>query len=173
MENASQPRGIRHWLGLLQVHNIARVFLALVGDSRVSPLLKLQAACGLVYIFSPLDAMPEMFTGIGLLDDLIVSLIIMQSFIELAPADAVAQHCARIGISPAQVFLSVPQTVREARSLYAFVREFGSGLRNVGEPAETEAGVGSPEPEESPTDATRQGLAGSRYSAYRDPTAED
>lgn len=162
---------------MLQVHNIVRLFLAIQGDSRVSPLLKLQAWCGLVYIFSPLDIMPEMFTGIGLLDDIIVSLIIMQALLELAPRQVVEEHCTRLGIRTEQIFISVPQTVREARSLYAFLREIGVGIRGIERGAqpmaqEEEAGAnsgGEAEPQASTTTTTRR----SRYSVNRNPEQGD
>jgi uncharacterized membrane protein YkvA (DUF1232 family) len=167
---------------MLQVHNIARLFFALQADSRVNPWHKICAWCGLVYVFSPLDALPELFTGVGLLDDIIVSLIIMQGLLELAPRHVVDEHCARMGIDPRQVFLSVSQTVREARSLYAFVREFGSGWRESS--AEQDAS-GQPEPDRGAAQqvisATQEGgvqtennpanqevsRPGARYSAYR------
>lgn len=150
---------------MLQVHNIARLFLALQGDTRVSPLLKLQAWCGLVYIFSPLDIMPEMFTGIGLLDDIIVALIIMQAMLELAPRHVVDEHCARIGIRPEQIFISVPQTIREARSLYAFVRTVGSGFRGVADAGEPQAAAAAEPADDDSTVPLSK--TGSRYSAYR------
>jgi uncharacterized membrane protein YkvA (DUF1232 family) len=178
-QQASRPRSVRNWLGMLQVHNIARLFLALQADSRVSPLLKLQAWCGLIYIFSPLDIMPELFTGIGLLDDIIVALIIMQAMLEYAPRYVVEEHCARLGVHPDQIFISVPQTVREARSLYAFVRELSAGIQAVSAEATESASTGanvkgsSAGPgSEAASQAHHAGAPGSRYSAYRKPDEE-
>lgn len=166
MINANSPRGgIHHWLSMLQAHNIVRLFLALQADFRVSPILKLQAWCGLVYIFSPLDVLPELFTGIGVLDDIIVALIMMQAMLELSPRHVVDEHCRRLGLRPENVFISVGQTVREARSLYTFVREFGSGFR---------ASVDSADAPVAGDASNMDGEhSGSRYSAYRDSGQED
>src|SRR5437867_4360684 len=127
--NDGAPQRLRGLLGMLKVHHIARLFLTVQADRRVPLHLKIFAWCGLVYIFSPLDIMPELFTGIGLLDDIIVSLIIMQSFLEYVPREVLDEHCERLGVVPEEVFISVPQTIREARSLYYFIHEFGSGFR--------------------------------------------
>jgi uncharacterized membrane protein YkvA (DUF1232 family) len=157
-------------LGILNLHHTARLFLTMQADRRVPLWLKISAWSGMVYVFSPLDIMPELFTGIGILDDIIFSLIIMQSFLDLAPQEVVEEHCERLGIRPEQVFISVPQTIREARSIYAFVREFGTsfregvdeavqGPRRAAEQAAYATENPSGEPEEP---------VGARYSAYRD-----
>jgi uncharacterized membrane protein YkvA (DUF1232 family) len=159
---------MRGLLGMLNVHHIVRLFLAVQGDRRVPLYLKAFCWCGLVYIFSPLDIMPELFTGVGLLDDIIVALIIMQSFLEFSPPAVLEEHCAKLGIDAEQIFISVPQTVREARSLYFFIREFGSGFR------EGLTGLVQEASAKQPTSGARGWSrrapaepAGSRYSAYR------
>ena len=114
-------------VGLFNLHQTGRLFWALYWDRRVSLLLKIYAASGLVYFFSPLDNVPHKFTGIDLLDDAIVGLVIMQTFIETAPASVVDEHCERLGIDPERVFFNVPQVVSLA--LDVFLRQGGSGGR--------------------------------------------
>jgi uncharacterized membrane protein YkvA (DUF1232 family) len=170
----TQNRGLKGLLGMLNVHHIVRLFLSLQADRRVPWHLKAFAFCGLVYVFSPLDIMPDMFTGLGLLDDFIVMLIIMQSFMDFVPRAVMLEHCQRLGIGTDQVFISVPQTIREARGLYSFVREFGTGFREA-------AGIASdavqgPRQRAAGKGAARQPVAdepaaaaqpGARYSAYK------
>jgi uncharacterized membrane protein YkvA (DUF1232 family) len=170
MPDNGPTRRIGGLLGMLNLHHTARVFLAAQLDRRVPLWLKVCAWSGMVYVFSPLDVMPELFTGIALLDDIIFSLIIMQSFLETIPPEVVEDHCARLGIKPEQVFISVPQTIREARSIYTFMREFGSAFKDgAGAPLyDAAAGNGSPNGPESEAAAASGPGPGARYSAYRD-----
>lgn len=118
-------RQVNSIAGLFNLHHTGRLFLALYGDRRVSLLLKIYATSGLVYFFSPMDNVPHKFTGIDLLDDAIVALVIMQTFIEMAPPSVVDEQCERLGIDPEQVFFNVPQVVSLA--LEAFLRHSGGG----------------------------------------------
>jgi uncharacterized membrane protein YkvA (DUF1232 family) len=51
----------------------------------------------LVYLFSPLDFIPDTLPVITQLDDLAIFLIGMKLFIELAPTEIVRQHLAELG----------------------------------------------------------------------------
>lgn len=115
-------------LGLFRLHHTVRLFLALMGDRRVSPWLKISAVSGFIYIFSPLDVVPDFITGIGLVDDIIVSLLIMQTFVELAPAAAVEAHCERLGIDVERVLVSAPRTVQDALELFTWAIERRGGI---------------------------------------------
>jgi uncharacterized membrane protein YkvA (DUF1232 family) len=178
---ADQERhGVRGLLGVMNVHHIVRLFLSLQTDRRVPWHLKVFAACGLVYVFSPLDILPDLFTGIGLLDDIIVTLIIMQSFMEFVPRHILDEHCERLKIESTQVFISVPQTIREARGLYFFAREFGAGFKEAASSAvrgnsERATAKGS-KATTDPSAGGEEGAAASaaaRYSALRSPTNGD
>lgn len=117
--------------GLLKINHTARMFLALYLDRRVSPFLKVAATGGVIYKFSPLDVEPDAITGVGLLDDIIVSLIIMQAFIELAPSHVIDEKCERFGIDREKVFVDVPQTIEDAQELYRTARRYGLGAKRV------------------------------------------
>jgi len=60
---------------------LIRAFVVAMASSEVSPLLKIYALSGLTYFFSPLDILPDIFTGIGLVDDTILALLIIQAFL--------------------------------------------------------------------------------------------
>ena len=154
-------------LGLLNLHHTARLFWALQMDGRVSPLLKVQSWCGLVYFLSPLDFLPDYFTGVGLLDDIILCLILLQSFVELAPRPVVEQHCMRLDIDINKVFVNVPRTVQEAKTLYNWAMNTFSDIR--GAPT---VGRGSDDEFEESEEAGDDPVSAEapryqRYSAYR------
>lgn len=67
-----------------------KLILRLLRDSRVNPLLKLLPVVSLVYLVSPLDA------AIPVIDDAVVVGLGMYAFVELCPADVVAEHRAAI-----------------------------------------------------------------------------
>jgi uncharacterized membrane protein YkvA (DUF1232 family) len=130
------------------------VFFSLSIDRRVPWLLKLSAASGLIYIFSPLDVMPDI-SGIGLLDDIVVSLLIMQAFIEASPREIVEEHLTRLNIDPKQVFVNVPRTVNDALELYRWAAERGYSRGQEAPRHHGPEGPGEPPPY-------------SRYSAFND-----
>jgi uncharacterized membrane protein YkvA (DUF1232 family) len=144
-------------LGLLTLHKTGRLFWRLMLDRRVSWTLKVYAGCGLVYFFSPLDVVPHDFTGLGLLDDIIVALVIMQALIEMAPPQVVDEHCERLGIDPQKVLLPVPTIISDAMDLFYESRRRGRDWeREAGRPPASEpAGPAQPPPY-------------TRYSAYRE-----
>lgn len=146
-------------LGMLHLHHTPRLFLALMRDRRVPWHLKLCAVSGLIYIFSPLDVTPDIITGNKLLDDVIVSLLIMQAFLELAPRGVVEEHCARLNIDPAKVFVNVPRTVLDAIELYELAKPWLR--REHGAATAPEAVPGAVQPDDAPPPPY------TRYSAYR------
>jgi len=153
-------------MGLLQIHHIGRLFFALMLDRRVSWWLKLSAWSGIIYIFSALDVIPDFFTGIGLLDDFILALLIGQAFLEAVPAKLVDEHCERLGIDPQRVFVDIPRTVSQARDLFEWIAE-GSARRRAAQPA-------WPAPDETENVAQPSGTApasarrATRYSAFKE-----
>jgi uncharacterized membrane protein YkvA (DUF1232 family) len=177
MRDRQPRRRIGGLLGMLNLHHTARVFLAVQVDRRVPLWLKISAWSGMVYVFSPLDILPDLFTGIGLLDDIIFSLIIMQAFLEFAPRDVVEEHCARLNVSFDQVFISVPRTIREARSLYVFMSEFGSSFKEgfVASSSDEDDDEHEGQPagrNGNPAEKERIEPARSRYSSYRASDAD-
>jgi len=150
-------------LGLLNLHKTGRLFWRLVRDRRVSILLKCYAASGLVYFFSPLDVVPHDFTGVGLVDDMIIALVIMQAFIEMAPPKVVDEHCEALGIDPDKVLMPVPIIIKDAMDMFFASREqsirrgWGTGPGETATPPTTPYAAQEAEPPPY-----------SRYSAFRE-----
>jgi uncharacterized membrane protein YkvA (DUF1232 family) len=163
MRKTAPRRKMDSVLGLLNLHNTGKLFWRLVLDRRVSILLKCYAASGLVYFFSPLDVVPHDFTGVGLVDDMIVALVIMQAFIEMAPPKVVDEHCEALGIDPDKILMPVPIIIKDAMEMFfagreqAIRRDWGTGPRDAATPPTT--AYQTPEAEPPPY---------SRYSAFRE-----
>lgn len=86
------------------LHPLDRVHLAwrLFRDPRVSPGLKtwVPAFCAL-YVLSPIDLIPDVFIGLGQLDDLGVIGLAMAALtlvLRFAPREIVAEHLAAMGL---------------------------------------------------------------------------
>jgi uncharacterized membrane protein YkvA (DUF1232 family) len=70
-----------------------RLILRLLGDSRVSPWLKIIPILGLLYLVSPLDLIPDIaLPVIGELDDAAVLWLTNYLFVELCPPAIVQEH---------------------------------------------------------------------------------
>jgi uncharacterized membrane protein YkvA (DUF1232 family) len=65
----------------------------LMGDSRVSPFLKLLPIASLAYLISPVDLAPGVvFPVIGALDDAAIMWIGSTLFVQLCPDNVVQEH---------------------------------------------------------------------------------
>lgn len=109
--------------GLLNLPALLRLWAALALDRRTPLWLKLCAVAGFAYIFSPLDVFPDVLTGIGLLDDLIVSFMIIQAFVRHCPRGLVEEHCTRLNIDPRRIDTDIPDAVARAMNLTAIILE--------------------------------------------------
>lgn len=70
----------------------------LMGDSRVSPFIKILPLASLAYLIFPLDLVPGVALPIlGALDDAAVLWIGSQLFVELCPDDVVQEHMQALG----------------------------------------------------------------------------
>ncbi len=89
--------------------------------------LKAAAIAGITYFFSPLDLVPDIFTPIGLLDDLILSLLVMQRFIALIPRETLEPMMRKLGVTHEEIEFSVEEAAKEiysaAKSLWVAVNE--------------------------------------------------
>ncbi len=83
---------------LLEPNTIDHVRLAwrLLRDERVSALKYLLPALLAVYVFSPVDMIPDLFLGIGQVDDvgaiIVAAMMLIRFLPKVAPADVVAEH---------------------------------------------------------------------------------
>ncbi len=74
-----------------------KLITRLMGDARVSWLLKLLPIGSLVYLVSPIDLVPGgMMTLIGAADDAAVMWFGLKLFLDLCPADVVDEHLSQI-----------------------------------------------------------------------------
>jgi uncharacterized membrane protein YkvA (DUF1232 family) len=74
-----------------------KLILRLMGDSRVSPFLKLLPIASLVYLISPVDLVSGIaFPIIGAVDDVAIVSLGAYLFIELCPADVVQEHMRQL-----------------------------------------------------------------------------
>jgi uncharacterized membrane protein YkvA (DUF1232 family) len=76
--------------GLLQQ---IRLGLRLYRDSRVPGWVKLIPVAGLLYFFSPIDLIPDLaLPGLGEVDDVVLLLLALKMFVDLAPLRVVQEH---------------------------------------------------------------------------------
>lgn len=87
-------RGI--WQFVLHLPNFVRLFLCLFQDARVSLLAKLVPLGILAYLIVPVDLLPDVFPGLGQLDDFLVLILGLGLFLRLCPREAVQQHVRAI-----------------------------------------------------------------------------
>jgi len=89
-----QPRGEqeRELLGWLREF-LSQFELAwkLLWDKRVSGFTKLVPLATLVYLFLPVDLLPDPVLGLGQVDDLVLILLGLKMFVSLCPPDVVAE----------------------------------------------------------------------------------
>lgn len=68
----------------------------LLMDARVPLLTKIIPFAALAYLISPVDVLPDIFLGLGQLDDIAIVLMGLRLFLEFSPADVVREHLRRI-----------------------------------------------------------------------------
>jgi uncharacterized membrane protein YkvA (DUF1232 family) len=73
----------------------ARLAWRLLNDGRVPGWVKLVPVAGLLYFLSPIDLIPDlMLPGLGEVDDLVILLLALKMFVDLAPQGVVREHLA-------------------------------------------------------------------------------
>jgi uncharacterized membrane protein YkvA (DUF1232 family) len=77
--------------------SFARLYWRLFRDRRVSVLPKALLVLIGVYLFSPLDVVPDFVPVLGAMDDFVVGLAGLWLFVKLCPPPVVGEHVARIG----------------------------------------------------------------------------
>ena len=73
----------------------ARLVWGLVRDPRVPVSLKALLGAALAYVVTPIDLIPDVIPIIGQADDLTVLLLVLDLFVQNAPADVRAEHLER------------------------------------------------------------------------------
>jgi len=81
---------------LAYLPHFLRLFYALLTDPRVSRLVKLVPAIGLMVALSPPNLELEIIPVLGEMDFLLLMVITLKVFVWLCPPDVVREHVARI-----------------------------------------------------------------------------
>jgi uncharacterized membrane protein YkvA (DUF1232 family) len=129
---------------LLHLPQMLRLFAALLPDPRVSLWLKIGVTAGAVYVLSPLDIIPDVITGIGIVDDILIAFLILQGFIGMAPQDVVDEHCARLGIKPEDVEIDLRSIVRNSVGILAPLIDMRQNANEARRSADTRPSNGAP-----------------------------
>lgn len=77
---------------LKEISQNARLVWRLLTDPRVPLRPKLVVPLTLLYIFFPIDVIPDLVPGLGQLDDLAVLLVGVKLFIDMSPHHLVKEH---------------------------------------------------------------------------------
>lgn len=87
---------------LTEIAHNARLVWRLLSDNRIATLTKLTIpGLAAAYLLWPADLLPDVFLGLGQLDDLALLALAVKVFIDLCPADIVRQHRSAIaGVTP-------------------------------------------------------------------------
>lgn len=81
---------------LRHVPSFAKLYWRLFRDRRVPRLPKALLVLTAIYLFSPLDVVPELVPVVGAMDDLLVGLAGLWLFVRLCPPAVVRQHVTAI-----------------------------------------------------------------------------
>jgi len=71
---------------------LLRVSWRLFWDRRVFPLLKILPLAAVLYVLSPVDFLRDYKLGIGQIDDIIVTAVLLTLFVTLSPRKLVSEH---------------------------------------------------------------------------------
>jgi uncharacterized membrane protein YkvA (DUF1232 family) len=95
MKNTNVPpqRGIGFFRQLIEQ---VRLSWALLLDNRVPLVVKLIPLGAIAYVVSPIDLVPDIFLGLGQLDDLGILMAALTTFNSIAPGYVVEEHLTRI-----------------------------------------------------------------------------
>ncbi len=75
-----------------RVWRMARLVWPLLRDPRVPFPIKLVPPAALLYLFFPVDLVPDFFPALGQLDDLTVLFLSLLLFVRLCPEEVVREH---------------------------------------------------------------------------------
>ena len=103
MSNQRKPVVTTNVGALAQFVRTLRLAWRLLKDSRVPTFSKLIVPTTVLYIISPVDLVPDIFLGLGQLDDLGAFFVGLLLFIEMCPRDIVEEHRRAIANETGQV----------------------------------------------------------------------
>jgi uncharacterized membrane protein YkvA (DUF1232 family) len=86
--------------GRLPVH--ARIMVGLIGDHRVPTSRKAMLAAAVAYSVSPIDLLPDRIPILGMLDDVVMAALALDTFLDGVPDEALEERLAAVGLSRAE-----------------------------------------------------------------------
>ena len=95
----------KNWLGpyipqgswIREIAQQAKLAFNLMLDRRVHPAIKLIPIAALIYVISPIDAIPAaVMPVLGQMDDVAIAMLGLRFFFELAPVEVVQEHLKRL-----------------------------------------------------------------------------
>jgi len=92
---SSSTRYVRMARLVIKLPTYARVVWGIMRDPRTPIGLKGMLAAALAYVVLPVDLIPDVIPILGQADDLTVLLLVLDLFIQNAPAEVRAEHTAR------------------------------------------------------------------------------
>lgn len=92
---SSSSRYLRMARLILKLPTYTRMVWGIVRDPRTPIGLKGMLAAALAYVVLPVDLIPDVIPILGQADDLTVLLLVLDMFIQNAPAEVRAEHAAR------------------------------------------------------------------------------
>ena len=115
---------------ILTLPKLVPLFARLYFDRRVPYTLKISALAAFVYIISPLDLIPDVFLGFGLIDDIIFALLVIQLFIEQVPNDILEGHLEALNIEPGSFVYTAKEGLLALSTSFSTIFGFISKNRN-------------------------------------------
>ena len=95
MNLSSSTRYMRMARLVFKLPTYARMVWGIIRDPRTPIGLKGMLAAALAYVVLPIDLVPDVIPILGQADDLTVLLLVLDMFIQNAPAEVRAEHAAR------------------------------------------------------------------------------
>ena len=95
MNLSSSTRYMRMARLVFKLPTYARMVWGIIRDPRTPIGLKGMLAAALAYVVLPIDLIPDVIPILGQADDLTVLLLVLDMFIQNAPAEVRAEHAAR------------------------------------------------------------------------------
>lgn len=86
----------RLWQIFYHLPSFLKLFWRLLKDRRVPLWPKLLLILLLAYVVAPVDLLPDIFLGLGQIDDLLVIFLGLQAFVRLCPKEIVREHVQAI-----------------------------------------------------------------------------
>jgi len=128
------PRGVGSrnpkevWNLVRRLPTYVRLVWALLRDPRVPGPLKGLLVLLAGYLVNPIDIIPDFIPVFGQLDDIAVTLLVLDVFIRSAPKDVVDEHLARISRNEDDLHRDLLQAEHLLGSTYAKLRDNLQGV---------------------------------------------